>query len=288
MARYPIKMLKDESGQPFVPLTHVSAVTGEEYTTTTLNAIKQSSGHYKITNEDLSTDLLNGKVIAVKFDNVTNASIPSYLKFNNDAEYPLYQADGINYLVITEYGASVVFLVFINNKWQLLKVATDSSASGGHGITDEEGNIMPQRNIVQFVNLKVEDVPGDGATRITNSNWVKKYVGITGTISANDWVNLLSTTLNAPEQGTYRISGLIALNNLSSVGREIGFRITNQSQEDWFYQYKRCKHLFTTVITVNSGTNITPQIYIDKLTSTDSISISSCLIIVEKLNIKEV
>lgn len=116
MARYPIKMLKDESGQPFVPLTHVSAVTGEEYTTTTLDAIKQTNGHYKITNEDLSTSLLNGKVIAVKFDNVNGAPAPSYLKFNNDIEYPLYQADGLNYLVITEFGASVVFLVFVNNK----------------------------------------------------------------------------------------------------------------------------------------------------------------------------
>ena len=186
MARYPIKMLKDESGQPFVPLTHVSAVAGEEYTTTTLDAVKQSNGHYKIINEDLSTDLLNRKVIAVKFDNVSGAPAPSYLKFNDDTEYPLYQADGINYLVISEYGNSVVFLVLNTNKWQLLKVATDSSASGGHGITDEDGNVMPQRNMVQFVNLKVEDIPGNGATRITNPNWVRTYNGITGTISANN------------------------------------------------------------------------------------------------------
>ena len=85
MARYPIKMLKDESGQPFVPLTHVSAVTGEEYTTTILNAIKQSSGHYKITNEDLSTDLLNGKVIAVKFDNVTQVTLKHSFDHSSDA-----------------------------------------------------------------------------------------------------------------------------------------------------------------------------------------------------------
>ena len=54
MAIYPIKMLKDEQGQPFVPLTHISAVSGEEYTTTVLVAAKQSAGHYKITNTDLN------------------------------------------------------------------------------------------------------------------------------------------------------------------------------------------------------------------------------------------
>ena len=66
MARYPIKMLKDESGQPFVPLTHVSAVTGEEYTTTTLNAIKQSNGHYKITNEKSKVFMTTNKKTHVK------------------------------------------------------------------------------------------------------------------------------------------------------------------------------------------------------------------------------
>lgn len=291
MARYPIKMLKDESGQPFVPLTHVSAVTGEEYTTTTLDAIKQTNGHYKITNDDLSTDLLDDKVIAVKFDSVSGAPVPSYLKFNNDSEYPLYQADGTNYLVISEYTNSVVFLVLNDSQWQLLKVATDTSASGGHGIADGEGNIMPQRNMVQFVNLNVEDIPGDGATRISNENWVRIVPGLGDftTLNYNEWTQL-SNPITITEGGLYRIVVNVKLNSIGSVGREIGITLTDWANFDpqWFYQYKRFDNnaIFYVDCPVNS--TITPAIYIDPITSGDTAYISDSTIYIEHLYTKEV
>lgn len=111
-------------------------------------------------------------------------------------------------------------------------MATDTSASGGHGISDENGNVMPQRNMVQFVNLTVEDIPGDGATRITNSNWVRTYNGITGTISANNWIDVSPFPWYSEEDGVYRVSCLIELNNITTIGREIGFRVVNQPHED--------------------------------------------------------
>lgn len=165
MAIYPIKMLKDEQGNPFVPLTHITAVAGEEYTTTALNAIKQSAGHYKITNDDLTTSLLVNKVIAVRFDDVTGYTSPSYLKINNDADKPLYQSDGINYLSLDNFDNAIAFFIYTNNRFQLLEVGATVSG-GGHTITDANGNVMTTRSVLHFDDAIVEDVPSNGATSV--------------------------------------------------------------------------------------------------------------------------
>ena len=88
MAIYPIKLLKDEQGQPFIPLTHVNAVAGEEYTTTVLTATKQSDGHYQILNDDIDKKTITNKVVVVDFDIIGESLPTSYLGINGGTEYP--------------------------------------------------------------------------------------------------------------------------------------------------------------------------------------------------------
>ncbi len=49
MATYPIKMLQDESGQPFVPANQNSALLGDKYISSILTATKDDASHYTIT-----------------------------------------------------------------------------------------------------------------------------------------------------------------------------------------------------------------------------------------------
>lgn len=224
-------------------------------------------------------------MIVVKFDNVTDATTPTYLRINNETEYPIYKADGINYLSINGYGSSIVYLGLLNNRWTLVNVGSDESAAGGHTITDTNGNVMTTRGVINFKNFTVTDEAGIGATRVTNDNWsTSKYTGITGTVTAATWVNLYGSTLTAPSAGTYRITLTLNLNNLTTVGREVGVKFG--SSQDWCYQYKRLYHTFVIEDTFTAGASLVPQIYVDKLTSTDSISVTSCNFYIEHMNIR--
>lgn len=282
MAIYPIKMLKDEQGNPFVPLTHISAVAGEEYTTTALNAIKQSAGHYKITNNDLTTSLLVNKVIAVRFDDVTGYTSPSYLKINNDVDKPLYQSDGINYLSLDNFDNAIAFFIYTNNRFQLLEVGATVSG-GGHTITDANGNVMTNRSVLNFKYFDVSDQPSLGATQVSNPNYTLVRTGLSDeAITASTWTSALATgqTINITDAGYYRITVALELNNISAVGREIGFRV--EGSEVWDYQYKRFKKNMSIIIQAAANTTLTPEIYIDKLTSTDTIS-ATTTVYVERL-----
>jgi hypothetical protein len=282
MAIYPIKMLKDEQGQPFVPLTHISAVSGEEYTTTVLNAVKQSAGHYKITNSDLTTSLITNKVIAVRFDDVTGATSPSYLKINNDAEHILYQSDGTNYLNLTGFDTAVAFFTYKNSKFQLLEVGATAS-NAGHTITDTAGNVMTNRSVLNFKYLDVSDQPGLGATQVSNPNYTFVRSGISGaTVTGAAWTPVLASgqTITTDVAGYYRVTVALELNNIATVGREIGMRVGNN--EVWDYQYKRFKKNMSIIIYANANASIAPEIYVDKLTSTDTIT-ASASIFVERL-----
>lgn len=273
MSRYPIKMLKDESGQPFVPLTHVTAVAGEEYTTAILVANKLSKSHYQIINDDLNTNILKDKIIAIKFDEIGEVDNVSYLKINNDAEYPFYKADGLNPLILSGLDESVCLFTFNDNKWKLTLVGTDGSSGGGHAITDYNGNVMIQRSVLNFDGATVKDDPSNGATKII-TNWATEKVNtITGNIASSTWTDLLSTGITIPMDGCYKIHTFICLDNLTEVGKEIGIRVmknTEEINETWRYQYKRFMDDCVITGDFSKGDTMMSQIYVDNLTSTNT------------------
>ena len=60
MATYPVKILKDENGRPFVPLTSFEAVLGDKNLQYILNATQISPGYFKIEHSHLTMkDLVN-------------------------------------------------------------------------------------------------------------------------------------------------------------------------------------------------------------------------------------
>lgn len=284
MSRYPIKMLKDESGQPFVPLTHVMAVAGEEYTTAILNANKLSKSHYQIVNEDLNTNILINKIIAVKFTEIGEVDSTSYMKVNNGTEYPFYKADGINTLILSGLDDSVCFFTLNDNKWKLVLVGTDESSGGGHAITNYLGNVMTQRSVLNFDGATVKDDSSNGATKII-TNWATEKVDtITGNIASGTWTDLLTTGITVPMDGYYRIHTFLCFSNLTEIGKEIGVRIMKSTTEignEWKYQYKRLRGNYTILGNFIKGDVINPQIYIDNLTSTNTSNITSGYVYIE-------
>ena len=293
MAIYPVKMLKDEQGQPFVPLTHVNAVAGEEYTTTVLDASLVSAGHYQIVNDNLTTTMLINKVIAIKFETSSSQAAQNFLKINNESEYGIYKADGVNFAQMAELEGSTCFFTFTGSKFCLLLVAA-SGSSGGHGITDSGGTLMPQRSVLNFDGAEVVDVPAQGATSI-KTGWISQKITLkTDTTSPNVWQPMLTNAIVIPQTGHYRISIFMGMNDVTYVGREIGIRIyknTDVALGDMFkYQYKRFKGQTYTfhVSSLNQGDTIMPNIYIDKMTSTDSITIDYAVMYIEYIPTKEV
>lgn len=168
MAQYPIKLMKDESGQPFVPLTSIKAVVGEEYIQTALLAEQVSTGHFIITNDKITdSDILN-KIVAVSFPDEITATTNSYLKLNEGNEYLIYDEDGTGPLLIKDFAHVICFLMRKEDRWQLVKTgAAATAASGGHTIVDNDGNVMPQQKVLQFKGFGVSDNAGTGATVIS-------------------------------------------------------------------------------------------------------------------------
>lgn len=284
MSRYPIKMLKDESGQPFVPLTHITAVAGEEYATAILLATKLSKSHYQIINDDLNTKVLKDKVIAIKFDEIGEIDSISYLKINNETEYPFYKADGLNPLLIDGLDNSVCLFTLNDNKWKLVLVGTDGSSGGGHAITDYNGIVMTQRSVLNFDGATVKDDSSNGATKII-TNWATEKINtITGNIASGTWTNLLSTGITVPMDGYYRIHTFLAFANLTEIGKEIGIRVMKSTTEigsEWKYQYKRLRGNYTVLGNFVKGDVINPQIYVDNLTSTNTSNITNGYVYIE-------
>ena len=168
MAQYPIKLMKDESGQPFVPLTSIKAVVGEEYIQTALLAEQVSTGHFVITNDKITdSDILN-KIVAVSFPDEITATTNSYLKINEENEYLIYDEDGSGPLLIKDFAHVICFLMRKEDRWQLVKTgAAATTASGGHTIVDNDDNVMPQQKVLQFKGFGVSDNAGTGATVIS-------------------------------------------------------------------------------------------------------------------------
>ena len=166
MATYPIKMMIDESGQPFVPLTSLDAVVGEKKLQYILDATEKSAGHFQIISEELKmTDLIN-TIIVVRWPDINSTVKPSYLQINEEEEKPLYNGSGTEYLSLEEASNTVNMLAYDGSKWILTSGA--GSSGSGHVITNEAGETMEQQKILNFVGFQVENDGANRLTRITN------------------------------------------------------------------------------------------------------------------------
>lgn len=165
MAVYPIKMMKDESGQPFVPLTSLDAVIGEKNLQYILDAVQLSPGHFRINYKDLEMKDLENTIIVVRWPEITSTVKPSYLKLNNETEVVLYNGTGTEYLDLEDASNTVNMLAYDGAKW----ILTSGAGSGsGHVITDDEGHTMEQQKILNFVGFNVENDVANRATKIIN------------------------------------------------------------------------------------------------------------------------
>lgn len=288
--QYPVKMLKDENGQPFVPLTHVKAVAGEEFTTAVLNAAVVSAGHYQIINDDLSTQYITGKVIAVKFESSSSAVAQNFLKINDETEYGLYKSDGVNYLIMTDVANAVCFFTFTGTKFQLLMVGADTQSGGGHAITDSEGTLMPQRSVLNFDGAEVVDIPGQGATSV-KTGWISQAIGLKRDITSTGvWQPALNSSITLPQAGIYKFHVLLNIGDMTYVGRNIGIRIVKgtDTSTSWEYQYQKYKRFTTIVKSLTANSSINVEIYFDNMTSTDPVVISEAYMYIEYIPTKEV
>lgn len=212
MARYPVKLLKDEGGQPFVPLTHMSAVSGEEYALASLTAQKTLNGHFQIIQDELSMSDLSQKMITVQLPTIEETTITSYLKLNNETEYPIMTADGDGPLLMSDYSDKTIFLSFVSNQWRIVAIAT--TGHSGHTISDGNGELLPSRAILRFEGMEVSDGAGIGATIIKTAppiNNLSTTESGVGTLDAyqgkvlNDKFNDYATIEYVDEESTNNI-----------------------------------------------------------------------------------
>lgn len=165
MAVYPIKMMKDESGQPFVPLTSLDAVIGEKNLQYILDAIQVTPGHFKIIDNDLRVKDITNSVIVVRWPQITSTVKPSYLQLNNNDEALLYNGTGAEYLDLEGASGTVNLMAFDGTKWIQ---ASGSGSGGGHVIIDGEGHTMEQQKALSFVGFNVENDAANRVTKIVN------------------------------------------------------------------------------------------------------------------------
>ena len=165
MAVYPIKMLKDESGQPFVPLTSLDAVIGEKNLQYILDAEELSAGHFRVNFKDLKMKDITNSIIVVRWPQITSTVKPSYLKLNDNTEAILYNGTGKEYMDLEDASGTINLLAYDGIKWIQ---ATGSGSGGGHVITDGEGHSMEQQKILNFVGFNVENDTANRATKIIN------------------------------------------------------------------------------------------------------------------------
>ena len=165
MAVYPIKMMKDESGQPFVPLTSLDAVIGEKNLQYILDAEELSAGHFRVSFKDLGMKDITNAIIVVRWPQITSTVKPSYLKLNNNTEAILYDGTGKEYMDLEDASETINLLAYDGTKWIQ---ATGSGSGGGHVITDGEGHSMEQQKVLSFVGFNVENDTANRATKIVN------------------------------------------------------------------------------------------------------------------------
>lgn len=166
MGTYPIKILRDENGHPFVPLTSLDAVVGEKNLQYIMNAEEVSAGHFKIKLSDVQLDKILDTAVIIRWPNINSTVKPSYLQLNDEEEKPLYNGNGTEYLSLEEASNTINILAFNGDKWIL--ASGSGTDGGGHIIANEQGNTMEQQRVLQFVGFNIENDTAHRATKISN------------------------------------------------------------------------------------------------------------------------
>ena len=81
-----------------------------------------------------------------------------------------------------------------------------------------------------------------------------------------------------------KTSTLKILDDIETVHREVGIKIG--SKEDWCSQYKRLNHTFIIEDDFDAGDSLIPSVYVDKVSSIDTINIEECDFYIEHINIQ--
>lgn len=162
MAICPIKILKDEQGNDFVPLTHMRAVSGGEYVTATFSAIQDSTGNFTIEHADMvEADLIN-KIVGITFPASVSSSTSGYkLRFKNSVTtysyYTITIEDGSTVLDVTKYKNTTCLLKRNESNWQLIKTGVVDMTHPGHTILNSSGTGMTYRTNLRFNGMTVTD-----------------------------------------------------------------------------------------------------------------------------------
>ena len=165
MSAYAIKVMYDESGHPFVPLTSMDAVIGEKNVQYIMDAEELSAGHFQIKLKDLTLDNIVNCLIVVRWPQISSTIKPSYLQLNDEEEKPLYNGNGTEYLNLEEASNTVNMLAYDGTKWIL---SSGAGSGAGHVITNADGETMEQQKILNFVGFKMENDAANRATKIIN------------------------------------------------------------------------------------------------------------------------
>lgn len=256
------------------------------YTLNILLAAQKQPGHFILNTKECSVLDLEGKIFPVRFDIINEPTFPSFLQLDT-TEYPIYGSDGETFLSLLDLNNAVVFLTFNNDKWQLVKTIFRSNENVGHILFSDNNLKLPNRPNLKLEHFDIEDCPMENSLKLSNPIWsMKKIEGIKGVINEYQWYPLYGDRINAPKNGNYKITVNLWLNNIEHPCREIGIKVDNI--EDWFVQQKRLRHSFVVVGYFKQGDSLTPAVYVDKLSTSDTINIEECSFYIECLNTQEI
>jgi hypothetical protein len=162
MAICPIKILKDEQGKDFVPLTHMRAISGGEYVTSTFTATQDSAGNFTIAHDDIEENDLKDRIVGVTFPATVSTSTSGYkLRFKNSTTEYLYYTitieDGSTALDVTKYKNTTCLLKRNESNWQLIKTGVVDMTHPGHTILNSSGTGMTYRTNLRFNGMTVTD-----------------------------------------------------------------------------------------------------------------------------------
>ena len=249
-------------------------------------ATENKPGHYDLTMPDCEIEDLVNKIFAVRFDKIVNPTYPSFLCLNKKEEYPLYNSDGTTFLSLDDLYEATIFITLINYKWQLVKTIFRSNENVGHILTDTKGQLLPNRQVLKLNKFIIQDKPSEGALELINPIWgLRNIEGIRGAINSTTWTPIYNDILIAPNDGTYKITVNLCLNNIDEPMREVGVRV--KDREDWTIQIKRLRHSFVIVGEFNKGDSLVPEVFVDKMSTSNTINIEECSFYVECANTQE-
>ena len=162
MAICPIKILKDEQGKDFVPLTHMRAISGGEYVTATFTAVQDSAGNFTIEHGDIVENDLKNRIVGVTFPASVSTSTSGYkLRFkNSETTYSYYSImieDGATNMDVTLYKSTTCLLKRNESSWQLVKTGVVDMTHPGHTILNSSGTSMTYRTNLRFNGMTVTD-----------------------------------------------------------------------------------------------------------------------------------